>query len=136
MSVMFAGTYALPLGLLPDEAVKYLEDIMVAHQTMSRPIYAIVGTGHHSKGGKDKLSRAVRGFLDEWRYAYREFSATGDRNAPGGILGIDPSSFDKSVSEGAEGTEGGDKTTGRQLSGDSNGSNGKKDPPKGPGKKK
>ncbi|KAA8893328.1 hypothetical protein FN846DRAFT_979569 [Sphaerosporella brunnea] len=82
-------------GLLPDEAIKYLEEILVAHQASSQPLYAIVGTSHHSKGGKDKLSRAVRTFLDEWKYAYREFSGSGDRN--GGILGIDPSSFDKSL---------------------------------------
>jgi hypothetical protein len=82
-------------GLLPDEAIKYLEDVLVAHQTDTAPLYAIVGTGHHSKGGKDKLARAIRAFLDEWKYAYREFSASGDRN--GGILGIDPSSFDKSL---------------------------------------
>lgn len=85
------------IGLLPDEAVKYLEDILVEHQTSTRPLYAIIGTGHHSKGGKDKLGKTLRAFLDEWKYAYREFSASGDRNAQGGILGIDPSSFDKSL---------------------------------------
>ena len=81
--------------MLPEEAIKYLEEILLEHATSTQPIYAIVGTGHHSKGGKDKLSRAVRSFLDEWKYAYRDFSATGDRNAAGGILGIDPTSFDK-----------------------------------------
>lgn len=85
------------VGLLPDEACKYLEDILVEHQASSRPLYAIVGTGHHSKNSKDKLGKAVRAFLDEWRYAYRDFSVAGDRNAQGGILGIDPSSFDKSL---------------------------------------
>lgn len=101
--------------------MKYLEDILLTHQGSSKPVYAIVGTSHHSKGGKEKLARAVKAFLDEWRYAYREFSANGDRNSHGGILGIDPSSYDKSlVKNGDQGPEkektgttttGGDKAT-------------------------
>lgn len=113
-------------GLLPDEGVKYLEDILLAHKSSSRPIYAIVGTGHHSKNGKDKLARAVRQFLDEWRYAYREFSVNSDRNASGGLLGIDPSSYEK---DGLEGSDGGRPTSVGSLTG-------RKDPPKGPGRKK
>ncbi|PWW78771.1 hypothetical protein C7212DRAFT_273090 [Tuber magnatum] len=112
-------------GLLPEEACKYLEDILVEHQTSTRPLYAIVGTGHHSKNNKDKIGKAVRAFLDEWKYAYRDFSASGDRNAQGGILGIDPSSFDKSLltAEAGPGSGSGSLVT-------------KKDPPKGPGGKK
>lgn len=60
-------------------------------------MYAITGTGHHSKNGKDKVGKAIRAFLTEWRYAFREFSVPGDRNNVGGILGIDPSSYDKSI---------------------------------------
>jgi hypothetical protein len=86
-------------GLHPDESVSYLEDILVKHSSSSRPVYAITGTGHHSKNGKDKVGKAVRGFLNEWRYAFREFSVPGDRNNVGGILGIDPSSYDKSVAD-------------------------------------
>lgn len=37
--------------------------------------------------------------MNEWRYAFREFSVPGDRNNVGGILGIDPSSYDKSVAD-------------------------------------
>jgi len=77
------------------------------HNTSSRPVYAITGTGHHSKNGKDKVGKAIRGFLNEWRYAFREFSVPGDRNNVGGILGIDPSSYDKSVAERAKESEGG-----------------------------
>jgi len=33
--------------------------------------------------------------LNEWRFAFREFSVPGDRNNVGGILGVDPSSYDK-----------------------------------------
>lgn len=120
------------------------------NQASSQPLYAIVGTSHHSKGGKDKLARAVRGFLDEWKYSYREFSISGDRGNNGGILGINPSSFDKSMAaEGIEGGGGGGggggaKTRGsRSASGGSasTSSNGKKDRdrdtmPRGPGKKK
>lgn len=122
-------------GLLPDEAVKYLEEILVEHQTSSRPLYAIIGTGHHSKGGKDKLGKTLRAFLDDWKYAYREFSASGDRNAQGGILGIDPSSFDKTLLAPVQGNGevavetvviGGGVAAGEK----------KKEPPKGPGKKK
>jgi hypothetical protein len=86
-------------GLHPDESVSYLEGILLKHSTSSRPVYAITGTGHHSKNGKDKVGKAIRGFLNEWRYAFREFSVPGDRNNVGGILGIDPSSYDKSVAE-------------------------------------
>jgi hypothetical protein len=86
-------------GLHPDESVSYLEGILIKHSSSSRPVYAITGTGHHSKNGKDKVGKAIRGFLNEWRYAFREFSVPGDRNNIGGILGIDPSSYDKSVAE-------------------------------------
>lgn len=51
------------------------------------------------------MGKAIRGFLNEWRYAFREFSVPGDRNNVGGILGIDPSSYDKSVAERPTQTE-------------------------------
>ncbi|KAF5004730.1 hypothetical protein FDECE_8774 [Fusarium decemcellulare] len=86
-------------GLHPEEAVEYLEKVLMENSRESRPIYAITGSGHHSKNGKDKVGRAVRNFLDEWRYAYREFSVPGDRNNMGGILGIDARSWDKSLSK-------------------------------------
>lgn len=73
-------------------------------------MYAITGTGHHSKNGKDKVGKAIRGHLNEWRYAFREFSVPGDRNNVGGILGIDPSSYDKSVAERAKESEDGSAT--------------------------
>lgn len=84
-------------GLHPEEAVEYLEQVLVEEQISGRPVYAITGTGHHSKNGKDKVGKAIRGWLNEWKYAFREFSVTGD--AVGGILGVDPKSFDKSVLE-------------------------------------
>lgn len=90
-------------GLHPDEAVEYLEKILMENGKESRPIYAITGSGHHSKNGKDKVGKAIRNFLNEWRYAYREFSVPGDRNNMGGILGIDAQSWDKSlVRDGSE----------------------------------
>jgi hypothetical protein len=89
-------------GLHPEEAVEYLEKILMDNSKESRPVYAITGTGNHSKNGKDKVGRAIRSFLNEWRYAYREFSVPGDRNSMGGILGIDARSWDKSLArEGA-----------------------------------
>jgi hypothetical protein len=89
-------------GLHPEEAVEYLEKVLLENQRETRPVYAITGTGHHSKNGKDKVGKAIRNFLNEWRYAYREFSVPGDRNNVGGILGIDARSWDKSLSR--EGT--------------------------------
>ncbi|KAM0819482.1 hypothetical protein AB5N19_05298 [Seiridium cardinale] len=84
-------------GLHPEEAVEYLERVLLDNSTESRPVYAITGTGHHSKNGKDKVGKAIRNFLNEWRYAYREFSVPGDRNNMGGILGIDARSYDKTL---------------------------------------
>lgn len=84
-------------GLHPEEAVEYLERVLLENSKETRPIYAITGTGHHSKNGKDKVGKALRNFLNEWRYAYREFSVPGDRNNMGGILGIDARSWDKSL---------------------------------------
>ncbi|QIW95740.1 hypothetical protein AMS68_001258 [Peltaster fructicola] len=93
-------------GLHAEEAVAYLQDCLKEHDSSSRPVYAITGTGHHSKNGKDKVGKAVRQFLVEWRYAFREFSVPGDRNNVGGILGIDPSSFDKDITrKGGPGLE-------------------------------
>jgi hypothetical protein len=93
-------------GLHPEEAVEYLERVLLEQQTSSRPVYAITGTGHHSKNGKDKVGKAIRTFLNEWKYAYREFSVPGDRNNVGGILGIDARSCDRSAGESGERSEG------------------------------
>lgn len=86
-------------GLHPEEAVEYLETVLVQHTKLGRQVvYAITGTGHHSKNGKDKVGKAVRGWLNEWRYLFREFSVPGERGGyVGGVLGIDPSSYDKNV---------------------------------------
>jgi hypothetical protein len=84
-------------GLHPDEAVEYLEQVLLDNKHESRPVYAITGTGHHSKNGKDKVGKAIRNFLNDWRYAYREFSVPGDRNNMGGILGVDARSYDKTL---------------------------------------
>ena len=87
-------------GLHPDEAVEYLERVLLEQQKSARPIYAITGTGHHSKNGKDKVGKAIRGWLVEWKYLFREFSVPGDRGNVGGILGIDARSFDKALVDG------------------------------------
>jgi hypothetical protein len=62
-----------------------------------RPVYAITGTGHHSRNGKDKIGKAIRIFLTEWKYAFRDFSVPGDRNSMGGVIGIDPTSYDRNA---------------------------------------
>lgn len=93
-------------GLHPEEAVSYLSDCLKEQKGSERPVYAICGTGHHSKNGKDKVGKAVRAFLVEWRYAFREFSVQGDRNNIGGVLGIDPKSYDKEKKAGGDGDSG------------------------------
>ncbi|KAL9005215.1 MAG: hypothetical protein Q9188_002014 [Gyalolechia gomerana] len=93
-------------GLHPEEAIEYLEQTLLEHQRSSKPVYAITGTGHHSKNGKDKVGKALRGWLNDWKYAFAEFSVPGDNL--GGILGIDPASFNKRLLDermGAEATE-------------------------------
>ncbi|KAI7295204.1 hypothetical protein KC315_g19000, partial [Hortaea werneckii] len=87
-------------GLHPEEAVSYLSSCLLDQKASPHPVYAICGTGHHSKNGKDKVGKAIRTFLNEWRYAFREFSVPGDRNNVGGILGIDPKSFDREAGPG------------------------------------
>lgn len=107
-------------GLHPDEAVEYL-DKALRDQTAAarlvpdhpRHLYAITGTGHHSKNAKDKVGKAVRAFLADARYAFREFGVPGDRANVGGILGID-------VGSGGAGGDGGKKGAGG-ASGDGEG---------------
>ena len=92
-------------GLHPEEAVEYLERVLLENQREIRPVYAITGTGHHSKNGKDKVGKAIRNFLNDWKYAFREFSVPGDRNNVGGILGIDARSYDKTLSKDSSDTK-------------------------------
>lgn len=98
-------------GLHPDEAVAELAAVLAEH-ARSRPpryVYAITGTGHHSRGGRDKVGKGVRVWLAERRYAFREFSVPGDRANVGGILGIDPTSGEgmEVAGGGGGGEEGG-----------------------------
>lgn len=80
-----------------EEAIRCLSEALRENESESRPVYAIPGTGHNSKNGKDKVGKSVRNWLNDWRYAFREFSVPGDRNNMGGILGIDARSYDKSL---------------------------------------
>ena len=86
--------YADLHGLHPEEAIEYLGDILHSHMKRGRKvIYAITGTGHHSKNGKDKVGKSVRTWLGEEGYVFREFSVPGERGGYiGGVLGIDVSS--------------------------------------------
>lgn len=88
-------------GLHPAEAVSYLDAALKNQRSASKIhrerngiLYAIVGTGHHSKGGRDKVGKAIRAYLNEARYLFREFSVAGSASGggSGGILGIDASS--------------------------------------------
>lgn len=96
-------------GLHPEEAIEYLEKILLQRANEGRRVvYAITGTGHHSKNGKDKIGKAVKAWLNEWKYVFREFSVPGERGGyVGGILGIDPTSYDKSLASG-DATDGDD----------------------------
>ena len=89
-------------GLHPEEAIEYLEEILSEHLRLNRlgvggaagevhpVIYAITGTGHHSKNGKDKVGKSVRHWLGEQGYIFREFSVPGERGGYiGGVLGVD-----------------------------------------------
>ncbi|KAL4738717.1 hypothetical protein BDV11DRAFT_188938 [Aspergillus similis] len=98
-------------GLHPEEAIEYLEKILLKHAREGRRIiYAITGTGHHSKNGKDKIGKAVKAWLNEWKYLFREFSVPGERGGyVGGILGIDPSSYDKALAKSLEAEGNGDE---------------------------
>ncbi|KAE8410538.1 hypothetical protein BDV36DRAFT_117822 [Aspergillus pseudocaelatus] len=91
-------------GLHPEEAIEYLEKILLKHANEGRRVvYAITGTGHHSKNGKDKIGKAVKAWLNEWKYLFREFSVPGERGGyVGGILGIDPTSYDRSLAKSLE----------------------------------
>lgn len=104
-------------GLHPEEAVEYLEHALIEHQNSGHPVYAVTGTGHHSKNGKDKVGKAIRSWLGEWKYAYREFSVAGDNFALGGVLGVDPRSFDKGMldekKEAIEGARADEGTVGK-----------------------
>ena len=90
-------------------------------------VYAICGTGHHSKGGvKDKVGKGVRAFLEAGGYGYREFSIPGDRNQMGGILGVLVGSGGSSGGggQGGGGGGGGDGDSGVDLAGVSGGAGG------------
>ena len=81
-------------GLHPEEAIDYLEKVLLSLSRSNEKIcYAITGTGHHSKGGKDKVGKSVRGWLTDCGYVFREFSVPGERGGYiGGVLGIDVTS--------------------------------------------
>lgn len=91
-------------GLHPEEAIEYLEKILLQRgREGRRVVYAITGTGHHSKNGKDKIGKAVKAWLNEWKFVFREFSVPGERGGyVGGILGIDPTSYDKALANSAD----------------------------------
>ncbi|EXJ54441.1 hypothetical protein A1O7_09780 [Cladophialophora yegresii CBS 114405] len=100
-------------GLHPEEAIEYLENILLSHSnTGRRIIYAITGTGHHSKNGKDKVGKGVRNWLNEWGYTFREFSVPGERGGYiGGVLGIDITSYRRQPVSADERTEGEENTS-------------------------
>lgn len=107
-------------GLHPAEAVSYLDAALKnqrsaskIHRERNSILYAIVGTGHHSKGGRDKVGKAIRAYLNEARYLFREFSVAGNASGggSGGILGIDASSGGR-AKEGVTDEDEEDQTTG------------------------
>lgn len=111
-------------GLHPGEAIEYLENILKENAKAGRKLlYAISGTGHHSKNGKDKIGKAVKNWLSEWRYVYCEFNVPSERGGyVGGVLGIDPTSSEKSgqptKANGVSATDETRKTTDNDDDGD------------------
>lgn len=104
-------------GLHPAEAVSYLDSALKTQRRRARllpenedapgrggrVLYCIVGSGHHSKGGRDKVGKAVKAWLGEVRCVWREFgvgdgggavgqAGFGGGVGAGGILGIDVTS--------------------------------------------
>jgi DNA-nicking Smr family endonuclease len=120
---LFFLTNLFSPGLHAEEAIDYLNKALRTHEKASpmRPVYAITGSGHHSRGGKDKIGKAVKAFLNEWHYVFREFSGPGDRNGMGGVIGIDPTSREhRSLERAAD--------SGENLQGGSSGSSGESQP--------
>jgi hypothetical protein len=111
----------IPPGLHSEEAIEYLNKALRTQEKASptRPVYAITGTGHHSRGGKDKVGKAVKAFLNEWHYVFREFSGPGDRNGMGGVIGIDPTSRDRSLESATDSGENLPGTDGPPITGQS-----------------
>ncbi|OJJ49291.1 hypothetical protein ASPZODRAFT_1444904 [Penicilliopsis zonata CBS 506.65] len=109
-------------GLHPEEAIEYLEKILLQHARAAdgrRVVYAITGTGHHSKNGKDKIGKAVKAWLNEWKYLFREFSVPGERGGyVGGILGIDPASYDKKLAASGSGSSNSTSTSTDRFAGE------------------
>ena len=66
-------------GLHPEEAVEYLEKVLMENNKESRPIFAITGSGHHSKNGKDKVAERFVTFSTSGGMRTGEFSVPGDR---------------------------------------------------------
>lgn len=101
-------------GLHPEESIEYLASILSTHAKLKRKVvYAITGTGHHSKNGKDKVGKAIRGWLGEGGFVFREFSVPGERGGyVGGVLGIEPGSGDCSVAGSSAGAGAGEDGSG------------------------
>lgn len=103
ISSLYLSSLLNKTGLHPEEAISFLSrclhdhDSPLANSGTPRPVYAITGTGHHSKGGKDKVGKAIRAFLQDWRFAWRDFEVPGDHRGMGGVMGIDPTSWDRSL---------------------------------------
>lgn len=73
-------------GLHGNEAIHILQNVLEKAELKRDIVYAIVGTGHHSKQGRDKLGSTVKAWLGDNGYTFREFSFDGTEY--GGIIGI------------------------------------------------
>lgn len=98
-------------GLHPTEAIDYLAPILATHARAGRHLlYAVTGTGHHSKNGKDKVGKAVKAWLADRRFVWRDFIVPGERGGyVGGVLGIDPTSGEAAGTQGPRASDGGGK---------------------------
>ncbi|KAK2747327.1 hypothetical protein FQN57_002225 [Myotisia sp. PD_48] len=85
-------------GLVPTEAIAYLENILKENIRFDHHIlYTITGSGHHSKNGKDKVGRAVKSWLTENSYTFRDFTVPGERAGfVAFVIGIDSATLSDS----------------------------------------
>lgn len=92
-------------ALHPDEALEYIEPILMKQAQLGRRlIYIITGTSY-SKNHKDKVAKAVKTWLNSWQYVFREFSLNGENKCYSavGVFGVDPMSYEKNDVNGASG---------------------------------
>lgn len=93
-------------GFHPGEAIQHLEKTLSEQASFNRRLlYAVAGSVHQSKSGKDKVAKVIKGWLNQSHYVFREFNAPGERGGYIGILGIDPTSRERNLASMSSNSE-------------------------------